>query len=64
MSRIARILALLALSTGTALADGGMWMPQQMIDLAPRLKKLGFQGNPKAFSDLTGMPMAAVVSLG
>jgi hypothetical protein len=41
-----------------------MWMPQQMLDLAPRLKKLGFQGNPKAFADLTGMPMGAVVSLG
>ena len=39
-------------------------MPQQMIDLAPRLKKLGFQGNPRAFADLTGMPMGAVVSLG
>jgi len=63
LSRIARILALLALSAGTALADGGMWMPQQMTDLAPRLKKLGFQGNPNAFADLTGMPMGAVVSL-
>jgi len=33
-------------------------------DLAPRLKNLGFQGNPKAFADLTGMPMGAVISLG
>ena len=73
MRRIARSLALLALlvvsgtalvASGTALADGGMWMPQQMIDLAPRLKKLGFQGNPRAFADLVGMPMGAVVSLG
>ncbi len=66
MRRIAPHLALLALllSPAAALADGGMWMPQQMIDLAPRLKKLGFQGNPKAFADLTGMPMGAVVSLG
>ena len=66
MKRIAAPLALLALVLApvSARADGGMWMPQQMIDLAPRLKKLGFQGNPKAFSDLTGMPMAAVVSLG
>ena len=66
MKSIAAPLALLALVLApvSARADGGMWMPQQMIDLAPRLKKLGFQGNPKAFSDLTGMPMAAVVSLG
>ncbi len=66
MKRIATSLALLslAISPAVARADGGMWMPQQMTDLAPRLKKLGFQGNPKAFADLTGMPMGAVVSLG
>ena len=66
MKRIAAAIALLALVLApvAAGADGGMWMPQQMIDLAPRLKKLGFQGNPKAFADLTGMPMGAVVSLG
>jgi Peptidase S46 len=58
------LLATLSLAPLTTRADGGMWMPQQMIDLAPRLKKLGFQGNAKAFADLTGMPMGAVVSLG
>jgi len=57
-------LLVLALAPSVVPADGGMWMPQQMVDLAPRLKKLGFQGNPKAFADLTGMPMGAVVSLG
>ena len=56
--------ACLALAPVASRADGGMWMPQQMTDLAPRLKKLGFQGNPKAFADLTGMPMGAIVSLG
>ena len=66
MKRIATSLALLSLALAPVAtrADGGMWMPQQMVDLAPRLKKLGFQGNPKAFSDLTGMPMGAIVSLG
>jgi hypothetical protein len=66
LKRIATPLALLALVLApfAARADGGMWMPQQMTDLAPRLKKLGFQGNPKAFADLTGMPMGAIVSLG
>jgi hypothetical protein len=66
LKRITAAIALLALVLApvAASADGGMWMPQQMVDLAPRLKKLGFQGNPKAFADLTGMPMGAIVSLG
>ena len=66
MKRIAAsfVLAALCLAPVSTRADGGMWMPQQMVDLAPRLKKLGFQGNAKAFSDLTGMPMGAVISLG
>ncbi|MEI6224049.1 MAG: S46 family peptidase [Deltaproteobacteria bacterium] len=66
MKRIAAsfVLAALCFAPVATRADGGMWMPQQMVDLAPRLKKLGFQGNAKAFSDLTGMPMGAVVSLG
>ena len=66
MKRLLAHLAVLALALppAAARADGGMWMPQQMVDLAPRLKKLGFQGNPKAFADLTGMPMGAIVSLG
>jgi hypothetical protein len=64
--RTAAALALLALTSlpALAVADGGMWMPAQMADLAPRLKQLGFQGDAKAFEDLTGMPMGAVVSLG
>jgi hypothetical protein len=66
LKRIATSITLLALVLAPVAvrADGGMWMPEQMTDLAPRLKKLGFQGNPKAFADLTGMPMGAIVSLG
>jgi len=45
-------------------ADEGMWMPQQIPDLAPRLKELGFTGDAKIWADLTGFPMNAVVSLG
>jgi hypothetical protein len=45
-------------------AEQGMWMPQQIPDLAPKLRSLGFAGDPKAFADLTGQPMGAVVSLG
>lgn len=55
----------LALAAAPALhADEGMWMPQQVPALADRLKALGFAGDPAAFSDLTGFPMGAIVSLG
>ena len=39
-------------------------MPQQVPDLASRLRALGFKGDPRGFADLTGQPMGAVVSLG
>lgn len=45
-------------------ADQGMWMPQQIPDLAARLRTLGFAGDPASFADLTGQPMGAIVSLG
>jgi hypothetical protein len=45
-------------------ADQGMWMPQQIPDLAAKLRRMGFTGDPRAFADLTGQPMGAVVSLG
>lgn len=45
-------------------AEQGMWMPQQIPDLAARLRTLGFVGDPGAFADLTGQPMGAIVSLG
>ena len=52
------------LFAGGLLADEGMWMPQQIPQLAAKLKALGFTGDPKAFADLTGQPMGAIVSLG
>jgi hypothetical protein len=45
-------------------AEEGMWMPQQIPEMAARLKALGFKGDAKAFADLSGQPMGAVVSLG
>ena len=39
-------------------------MPQQIRDLAPKLREMGFEGAAAAFADLTGQPMGAVVSLG
>ena len=52
------------LFTGGLAAEEGMWMPQQIPELAARLKALGFKGDAKAFADLTGQPMGAIVSLG
>lgn len=52
------------LPAAVLLADEGMWMPQQIPELASKLKALGFRGDPKTFADLTGQPMGAIVSLG
>ncbi len=53
-----------ALLPVAALADDGMWMPQQVPALGEELKKLGLQMDPKQFADLTAFPMGAIVSLG
>src|SRR6185436_400777 len=45
-------------------ADEGMFMPQQMPQLAGELRRLGVQIEPARLADLTGDPMGAVVSLG
>ena len=63
LTKLAAFAALL-LCAMPLVADEGMWMPQQIPDLAPRLKELGFSGDPKIWADLTGFPMGAVVSLG
>ncbi|MCL4819880.1 MAG: S46 family peptidase [Vicinamibacteria bacterium] len=62
--RTASALLLCAALAPLATADEGMWMPQQVPQLAERLKALGFTGDPAQFADLTGFPMGAVVSLG
>ncbi|MFI5120670.1 MAG: S46 family peptidase [Thermoanaerobaculia bacterium] len=61
-----RVLPALAflLATFAVRADEGKWMPQQIPQLAERLEAMGFRGDPKAFADLTGRPMGAVVFLG
>ena len=67
MKKAFRITVVLVAALCTALplaADEGMWMPQQIPDLAPRLKELGFTGDAKIWADLTGFPMNAIVSLG
>ncbi len=55
--------SLLALATPLR-AEEGMWMPQQIPQLAQKLQAMGFEGDPAAFADLTGQPMGAIVSLG
>jgi hypothetical protein len=62
-TRLLALLAMLAVPIA-AVADDGMWMPQQVPALADELKKLGLQIDPKSFADLTAFPMGAIVSLG
>jgi len=62
-SRLVLVCLPLLLSAGL-LAEEGMWMPQQIPALASKLRALGFTGDPRAFADLTGQPMGAIVSLG
>ena len=64
-SRQVLVVAVVVIATVVGVgAEQGMWMPQQIPDLAAKLKSLGFTGDPAAFADLTGQPMGAVVSLG
>lgn len=58
-----KLILLLLAATG-AFAGEGMWMPQQMPELAGELKRIGIQIDPARLSDLTGDPMGAIVSLG
>ncbi len=65
-----KTLLAMALATATAglapsaHADEGMWVPQQLPEIAGPLKKAGLKLDPKQLADLTGDPMGAVVSLG
>ena len=61
MNKYALILLFVASS---AFAGEGMWMPQQIPQIAADVQKMGAQFDPNKLSDLTGDPMGAVVSLG
>lgn len=54
----------MSLFAADLVAEEGMWMPQQIPEMVLKLRSLGFQGDPKAFADLSGQPMGAIVSLG
>ncbi|ADV28097.1 Peptidase S46 [Pseudoxanthomonas suwonensis 11-1] len=45
-------------------AAEGMWVPQQLPEIAGPLKKAGLELAPEQLADLTGDPMGAVVALG
>ncbi len=52
------------MATLSATAGEGMWVPQQLPEIAGPLKQAGLKLDPKQLADLTGEPMGAVVSLG
>jgi V8-like Glu-specific endopeptidase len=57
------LIALAILST-SAYADEGMWMPQQLPQVAKELKAAGLKLDPASLTKLTEFPMGAIVSLG
>ena len=61
---MAAAVALAVAGLGTASAGEGMWVPQQLPEIAGPLKQAGLKLDPKQLADLTGDPMGAVVSLG
>ena len=51
-------------SPAPAQAGEGMWVPQQLPEIAQPLKRAGLKLRPEQLADLTGDPLGAVVSLG
>jgi len=58
------LLTLALLSSATAYADVGMWMPQQLPQVAKQLKAAGLKLDPATLTKLNEFPMNAIVSLG
>lgn len=58
------VLALALAVSGVAVAGEGMWVPQQLPEIAGLLKQRGLQLDPNQLADLTGDPLGAIVSLG
>jgi V8-like Glu-specific endopeptidase len=61
--RLAVLAVALSLSLA-AQAKEGMWVPQQLPEIAGPLAQAGLELDPKQLADLTGNPMGAVVALG
>lgn len=58
------LISLAILTSFAAQADEGMWMPQQLPQVAKQLKADGLKLDPATLTKLTEFPMGAVVSLG
>jgi hypothetical protein len=58
------LITLAILSSANAYADEGMWMPQQLPQVAKQLKAAGLKLDPATLTKLTEFPMNAIVSLG
>jgi len=58
------LLALAIMSATSAWADEGMWMPQQLPQIAKQLKAAGLKLDPNSLTRLTEFPAGAIVSLG
>lgn len=59
-----KTLLLTALLSTSAFANEGMWMPQQLPEIAEQLKAAGLELDPANLTQLTEFPMGAIVSLG
>ena len=59
-----KTLITLAILSNVAYADEGMWMPQQLPQVAKQLNTAGLKLDPATLTKLTEFPMGAIVSLG
>ncbi|KRG68176.1 S46 family peptidase [Pseudoxanthomonas dokdonensis] len=65
LTLLAASIAMAAATTSHAAHAGeGMWVPQQLPEIAGPLKKAGLKLSAQQLSDLKGDPMGAVVALG
>lgn len=66
MTRIPFALSALAFTalSSAALADEGMWLPEQIPEIAPEWKERGLEIDPEKLADPLGEPLGAIVSLG
>lgn len=64
MTRPLTLCLSLALLSASLHAREGMWMPQQLPEIADELKAAGLSLDPSDLTELTGFPLGAIVSLG
>ena len=65
MRRLPLALAMVASVLAAPLAAGeGMWVPQQLPEIADELRAAGLELPPERLAELTGDPIGAVVALG